>query len=272
VPAPRPLARPADARALVLDMDGVLWRGAAPLPGLGSLFRAVRARGLPVVLATNNASLPPEAFVERLAGFGVAVAPAEILTSAQATALHLAHDTPPGTPVVTIGEEGVCRALTDVGLTLTDDPAGARVVVCGMDRGLTWQKLATATLAIRAGARFLGTNPDLTFPTERGLVHGNGAVLAALRAATGVAPEIVGKPEPLMYRLAAERLGVAPEHTLAVGDRLDTDILGAHRAGMPSVLVLSGVSRAEEVPAAPAPPTFVLPDVGALADALLSPA
>jgi 4-nitrophenyl phosphatase len=116
-----------------------------------------------------------------------------------------------------------------------------------MDRGLTWEKLARATLNIRAGAMFIGANPDTTLPTERGITHGNGAILAALQAATGVQPVIVGKPEPIMYRQALARLGGGADDTAALGDRLETDILGAVRAGIRSIFLLSGVSTREQL-------------------------
>ncbi|MBP7692400.1 MAG: HAD hydrolase-like protein, partial [Anaerolineales bacterium] len=134
----------------------------------------------------------------------------------------------------------------------------------GMDRGLTWDKLATATLNLRAGAVFVGTNPDKTLPTERGITHGNGAVLAALQAATDLTPLIIGKPEPTMYQLALRRLGVAPGAAAAIGDRLDTDILGAVRAGMRSVLVLSGVATRADLELSPFQPTWVLEDIRAV--------
>lgn len=229
-----------DIRHLIIDMDGVLWQGNQPLPGLLSFFQFLRNRGIKFVLATNNASQTPEQYLSKLAGMGVTVHPEEILTSAQATAMHLATVAPKGASVYTIGEAGVQQALTEQGFTLTT--GSAPYVVVGMDRTLSWEKLAQATLNIRAGATFIGTNPDKTLPTERGLTHGNGAVLAALQAATEVAPMIVGKPEPLMYFQAMARLGGTPTDTAGLGDRLDTDILGAVRAGIKSILVLSGVS------------------------------
>lgn len=229
-----------DLHNLIIDMDGVLWQGSQPLPGLIPFFEFLRRRGIQFILATNNASQTPEQYLAKLAGMGVTVARSEILTSAQATAQHLAGVAPKGASVYTIGEAGVTQALTEQGFTLTT--GSAPYVVVGMDRGLSWEKLAQATLNIRAGATFIGTNPDRTLPTERGLTHGNGAVLAALQTATDVAPFIVGKPEPLMYQQAMARLGGTPANTAGLGDRLDTDILGAVRAGIKSILVLSGVS------------------------------
>lgn len=141
-------------------------------------------------------------------------------------------------------------------------------MVCGLDRTLSWDKLATATLNLRAGAKFIGTNPDTSLPTEHGLTHGNGAVLAALQAATGIEPIIVGKPEPIMYQLAMERLQVPPEQTVALGDRLDTDILGAVRAGIRSILVLSGISTREHLADVDYAPTWVMEDIREVIEAV----
>jgi 4-nitrophenyl phosphatase len=146
----------------------------------------------------------------------------------------------------------------------------AHYVVCGMDRGLSWDKLATGSLNIRAGAVFIGTNPDLTLPSEHGLTLGNGAVLAALQAATGVAPVIIGKPEPIMYQQAMARLKSEPAQTVAIGDRLETDILGAVRADIQSVLVLSGASTREDMATTDYWPTWIMPDVQAVVQALRS--
>lgn len=259
----------ADMRALIIDMDGVLWEGERPLPGLTDFFEALRARRTRFVLATNNASRTPDQYVTKLAGMGVAVSLEEVLTSAQATALYLQQRAPAGTRVFAIGEEGVRQALAASGFQLCDVyETGAAYVVCGMDRGLTWDKLATATLNIRAGAVFVGTNPDTSLPTERGLTHGNGAVLAALQAGSGVAPVIIGKPEPIMYQQAMRRLEADPASTAAVGDRLETDILGAVRAGIHSLLVLSGVSRREDLDGLDYQPTWVLPGIADAARAL----
>jgi 4-nitrophenyl phosphatase len=126
-----------------------------------------------------------------------------------------------------------------------------------LPRGLNWNKLATATLNLRRGASFIGTNSDDTFPTERGLIHGNGAILAALTTASGVSPIVIGKPEPHLYRMAMRRLGTQPSETAALGDRLETDILGAVRAGMPSILVLSGVATFADLEKATPKPTWV---------------
>jgi 4-nitrophenyl phosphatase len=257
------------AHAFIIDMDGVLWEGDRPLPGLAAFFAALRARGARFVLATNNASRTPEQYQAKLAGMGVAVARDEILTSSMATAVLIRRRAPAGARVFAIGEDGLRQALVEHGCALTDlYQVNADFVVVGMDRALSWDKLATATLNIRAGAAFIGTNPDTTLPSEHGLIHGNGAILAALETATGIRPQIVGKPEPTMYALAMEQLGVDPTHTVAVGDRLGTDILGAVRAGIASVLVLTGVSTRADLASLDYGPTWVLPDIQAITAAL----
>lgn len=232
-------------RHLIIDMDGVLWRGDTALPGLVDFFTFLRKRAIRFALATNNASQTPDQYLAKLACIGVTVSRDEVLTSAEAAATYLEGVAPKGAQVYTIGEAGVIQALTQRGFVISDDKAP--FVVVGMDRGLTWEKLARATLNIRAGAMFIGTNPDTTLPTERGITHGNGAILAALQAATGVQPVIVGKPEPIMYRQAMARLGGGADDTAALGDRLETDILGAVRTGIRSIFLLSGVSTREQL-------------------------
>lgn len=257
-------------RAAIIDMDGVLWEGERPMPGLGEFFAALRQRQVRFVLATNNASRTPDQYVAKLARMGVAVERAEVLTSALAAAQFLRQRAPAGARLFVIGEDGLCQALAEQGFTFCGlYQAGAAYVVVGMDRGLSWDKLATAAISLRAGAAFIGTNPDTSLPTERGITHGNGAILAALQAATGVAPLIIGKPEPIMYQQAMRRLGADPAETVAIGDRLETDILGAVRAGIASVLVLSGISRREELDGLEYAPTWVMEDILEVTAALL---
>jgi len=272
----------ANINNFIIDMDGVLWHGDQPLPGLIDLFQTLRERQIRFILATNNASQTAEQYVNKLARMGVTVDGGEILTSAMATALYLAQRTDPlSTRVFVIGEKGATEPLIKQGFTLTglyevDSPTrkgpkvGADYVVCGMDRELTWHKLATAALNINAGAKFIGTNPDTSLPTELGFTHGNGAILAALQAATGVAPTIIGKPEPLMYQQALALLGVEPAETMAIGDRLETDILGAVRAGIRSLMVLTGVSSEDDLKTSDYQPDWVMKDIQELTEALRS--
>ena len=268
-----------DIKALIIDMDGVLWHGDQPMPGLTNFFETLRNQQIPFILATNNARSTQDQYVVKFANMGVVVSPNEILTSSMATALYLAENFNPATTrIFVIGEEGARQPLTERGFTLTDlyelnddkvNPnMGADIVVCGMDQKLSWDKLATATLNIRAGAKFIGTNADTTLPTERGLTHGNGAILAALEAATGVTPVIIGKPEPIIYQQALTLLGVDPNHTIAIGDRLETDILGAVRTGIRSLMVLTGVSTEEDFNTTDYRPTWVMQDIRAVTEVL----
>ncbi len=244
-----------EIRHLIIDMDGVLWRGDEPLPGLQDFFASLRQSQIDFILATNNSSKTPEQYVDKLARFGVEVGAEQVLTSALVSAEYLAGVAPAGARVYVIGSDGIRRALEERGFPLVDE--GADYVVVGWDQQLTWDELATATLLIRAGAEFLGTNPDVTYPTKRGLVPGNGAILAAIETATGVAPVVTGKPEPQMYEAALRRMNARPEDTAMLGDRLDTDIAGAARVGLRTVLVLSGIATEEDVAASSIKPDLV---------------
>jgi 4-nitrophenyl phosphatase len=259
-------------------MDGVLWHGTEPMAGLTDFFDTLFKLKIRFILATNNASLTPEQYVAKLAKMGVTVTQDQILTSGTATALYLSKQVKPTeTRVFVIGVEGATQPLIDLGFTLTDlyevsnkdtNQKGADIVVCGKDETLTWHKLATATLNIRAGAKFIGTNGDTTLPTELGVTHGNGAILAALEVATGVTPTIIGKPEPIIYQQALALLNASPEETVAIGDRLETDILGAVRTGIRSIMVLTGISSDDDLKASDYQPTWVLPDITAITQAL----
>ena len=255
---------PANIKALILDMDGVLWRDNQTLLDMPAFFSTLKHIGLPVVFATNNGTRSIDMYVERLASFGVPVEPWQVVTSAIAVADYLSKKFPHPGPVCVVGEIGVIDALNQKGFSLAQEDEEALAVVAGMDRALTYDKLTQATLLIRSGKPFIGTNPDLTFPTPRGLVPGAGATLAFLEAATGVHPIIIGKPEPYLYHFAIERLGTRPEETLAVGDRLETDILGGQRAGCPTALVLSGVTTAAEAARWAPQPDLILPTLADL--------
>jgi 4-nitrophenyl phosphatase len=246
-------------RHLIIDMDGVLWRGDEPMPGLDAFFAFLKERGISFILATNNSSRTPEQYVAKLARFGVDVPVETILTSALVSAAYLADVAPSGSRVYVIGEEGIQQALLDRGFALDDEIA--RYVVIGWDRNLTWNELATASLLIHEGASFVGTNPDVTFPTERGPVPGNGALLAAVETATGVKPVVTGKPEPRMYQEGLRRMDATPETTAMIGDRLDTDIAGASNASLTTILVLSGIATEEDVASASMRPDLVCADI-----------
>jgi 4-nitrophenyl phosphatase len=197
---------------------------------------------------------------------GIAIQPGQVLTSSQATALHLRERFGPQARVMAIGEEGLVQALLGAGFRLVRrDP---QVVVFGLDRRLTYQRLADACLAIRAGAPPIATNPDIALPTERGLIPGNGATIAYIQAATGVTPEVIGKPAPTMLEIGMRLLGASPGETAIVGDNLLTDIPAGMRAGVTTVLVLTGVSTHAHLASAAAPPDAVFADLVALQEAL----
>jgi 4-nitrophenyl phosphatase len=227
--------------AILLDMDGVLYRGDLPLPGVGDLLALCERRGIAYACVTNNSTLTPEDYQAKLAAMGIAMPAARVITSSIATRRYLEHEFPRGTPGFYIGMRGLREALFGDGYFIYDEQH-PQVVVSGLDMELTYQKLKIAALAIRAGARFVGTNPDLTLPTEEGLVPGAGSIQALLRAATDVAPLVIGKPEPTMLHAAIDILQADPQRTLVIGDRLDTDIAGAAAAGLASALVLTGVT------------------------------
>jgi len=254
----------ATIRAFLLDLDGVVYRGDTALPGAVEFIAELQARRVPFLFITNNSTRTPAQYVAKLARMGLRVGEETVLTSALAAAAYLADIAPRGTPVYAIGETGLRQALAERGFVLTNDYSAARYVVVGHDTTLTWRKLADATLALRRGVPFIATNPDRTLPTEEGQVPGAGAILAALEAASGVSPRVIGKPEVTIFRQALARLGVGPEHAAVVGDRLETDILGGCKAGLRTIGVLSGVTTAEEFAQANPSPDWVFEDLAAL--------
>jgi 4-nitrophenyl phosphatase len=227
-------------KALILDMDGVVWRGPQPIGDLPAIFAEIDRRGWKVVLATNNATQTSEQYAEKLAGFGVTIEPRQVVTSGIATAAYLSEKYPEGGRVYLIGEGGLQSALSEKGFQKGEEDVLA--VVVSMDRNLTFEKLRRGTLLVRRGASFYATNPDRTFPTPDGLIPGAGAILAAMEAATEQRATVIGKPQPEMYRVALSILQVSPENVLVVGDRPETDITGGQRLGCRTALVLSGVT------------------------------
>jgi 4-nitrophenyl phosphatase len=251
-------------RGVIIDMDGVLWRGDVSLPGLVPFFEMLRARSIPFVLATNNSSRAPESYAQKLANMGVPdVLPEQIITSGTAAASYLGMHYPPGTRVHVLGGDGLRQVMTEAGFTLADDDAG--VVVVGLDPALTYDKLKRAAFLIRGGASFIATNDDATFPTPEGLAPGAGSLVAALVTATDRQPDaIMGKPHAPMYEAALRLLETPPTTTLMIGDRLNTDIEGAQRIRLRTAIVLTGVSTRAEVDASPVKPDGIYADLGAL--------
>ena len=249
-------------RSILLDIDGVVRLGSQPIAGAGATVQALRDQGCSVAFVTNNASATQDEMAAKLADVGVEVAPAEIVTSAMAAAQLLE----PGTRCLVIGMRGLRQALEQRGCVEVTEPSQAQAVVVGFDRDVVWDDLRRATLAVRAGARFLATNDDATFPSPEGLWPGNGAIVAALERSTATSAEVAGKPHPPLLDLAAASTGGDP--VLFVGDRYETDIAGAVARGWDTALVLTGVTRPADVVRLPSQPTYVLDSVN---DLLQSP-
>jgi 4-nitrophenyl phosphatase len=248
---------------LLIDMDGVLYRGDSPLPRLQEFMGFLRQRPVSFMMVTNNSTRTPQQYADKLARMGVEITPAEVLTSGQATARFLTRDYPPGTRVHVFGEDSLRQAVEEEGFVVADEEAA--VVVASMDRAVTYEKLERATRLIRNGARFVATNLDPTSPGELGLRPGTGSFIAALATASEPRPVAVGKPEPAMFELALEAMGARAETTAMVGDRVDTDLVGAHRAGYKTIGVLSGSSGRTEMEAFG--PDFIFEDIAGLLDA-----
>jgi 4-nitrophenyl phosphatase len=219
-----------------------------PIGDLPEIFSRIRERGLKFVFATNNGTRTSEQYVTRLGNLGVQVEPWQVVTSAQALAYALTPKFPRGTKVFMIGGDGVRKALVENGYEIVsvENAPAAEVVVMGIDTEITFQKMSEATYLVRRGVPFYATNPDKTFPTPRGEIPGAGAWYSVIVTATGVEPVVAGKPFPYLMGLAMERLGTKKEETLAVGDRIETDIAGGQAVGCPTALVLSGVATREQ--------------------------
>jgi glycerol-1-phosphatase len=243
----------------LLDLDGVVYVGAAAVPHAAQALDAALDRfGMRAAFVTNNAARTPEAVAAHLVELGVRAEPSDVVTSAQAGARMLAERLPPGARVLAIGGSGVGAALRERGLVpveSVDDGAVALIQGYGPDVG--WRDLAEGSLAIGRGLPWVATNLDRTIPGPRGRVLGNGSMVAALRHATGVEPLVAGKPEPPLMLESVQRSRA--QRPIVVGDRLDTDIEGATRAGIPSVLVLTGVTDWQDLLTAPPPdrPTYL---------------
>ncbi|MGH2463008.1 MAG: HAD-IIA family hydrolase [Candidatus Limnocylindria bacterium] len=240
-------------RLVILDLDGVVYRGDTPVDGAPELIDRLRGAGLLVRYATNNSMSTRAAYSSRLHGMGITAQPREIVTSTSATIAHLRRHEPEVRTVLAVGAEGMVEELrsADYGVTPAADVAtdgqtpGADAVLVGLDPAFDDARLAAAAQEVRAGARFIATNADARYPTPSGFLPGAGAIVAAIRDATGVEPLVIGKPEPAMFQAILEETGVGAGQALVIGDNPDSDIRAAHRSGIESVLVLTGVTSPE---------------------------
>lgn len=282
---------------LLVDLDGVVYRGREPVPGVAAVLAGRVARGDDVVYVTNNSMHYRADYVTRLTAMGAPVAADRVVSSARATALYLAEHEPPIRRVLVLGGRGLRRELEDVGLAVVDAREAAEqlaereadatsaggppvdpfelagrpdAVVVGLDPRLTYRTLAFAADVIRAGARFVATNRDPVYPSERGLRPGAGAIVAALEATTGVTPVSIGKPAPFLLEEAARAVGRRAAEAVMIGDGLLTDLAAAHAVGARSVLMLTGVTTRAQLEQLPASqrPDAVAADAAELAQVL----
>jgi glycerol 3-phosphatase-2 len=253
---------------LLLDLDGVVYLGAAPIPGAPEALKRAKEAGAHLAYVTNNASRTPAAVAALLSGMGAPATPEDVVTSAQAAARLLADKLPPKSKVLVIGSTGLRLAVRERGLvpvsTAADKPLA---VVQGYGPGLDYGAFAEGGIAVRAGAIFVATNADSTLPGPRGPQPGNGSLLQIITHATGVEPLVAGKPEPPLHRESVIRTGA--RHPLVIGDRLDTDIEAAYNTGTDSLFVLTGVDNPRS--AVLAPPRHRPTYIAATLDALLEP-
>ncbi len=253
-----------------LDLDGVIWRGDAPIPSAAGAVELLRTAGLRIGFLSNNSSMVVADVVAKLDHAGVAADPAEVLTSAVSAGALLGSSLPAGARVLVCAGPGVVEALTNVGLTLVREPPAAAVVV-GFHRDFDYDELERASRAIREGARFVATNLDSTYPTADGMIPGTGALVATVATASSAIPEVTGKPEPPTVALVHQRLGTTG---VMVGARPSTDGAMADTLGWPFALVLSGVTAAVAPPGGEAipspPPPYVAADIGGLAPGLVA--
>ena len=273
---------------LLVDLDGVVYRGSDPVPGVAAVLAARAAAGEDVVYVTNNSMHYRADYVTRLAAMGAPITPDRVISSSRATALHLRDHEPEVRRVLAFGAGGLERELRDVGLdVVTTAVAATRMtqetidgwtaagapdaVVVGLDPNLTYLRLTAAADCIRAGARFIATNRDPIYPTERGLRPGAGSIVASLEATTGIVPLSIGKPAPLLLEIAAEAVGRDVHEAVMIGDGIGTDLAAAIAVGARSVLMLTGVTTRAQVDALEtgARPTAVAADATEL-EAVLS--
>jgi HAD superfamily hydrolase (TIGR01450 family) len=269
---------------LLVDLDGVVYRGHDPVPGVAAVLADRRSRGDDIVYVTNNSMHYRADYVTRLSAMGAPITPDTVVSSARATALHLTLHEPDVRRVLVIGANGLERELRDQGLeVVTAAHAATRMhqegidgwaaagapdaVVSGLDPNLTYLRLAAAADCIRAGARFIATNRDPVYPTERGLRPGAGTIAAALEATTGVTPLSIGKPSPHLLEVAAEAVGRDPREAIMIGDGIGTDLAAARAVGARSILMLTGVTTPAHLDELPPDerPTYVAADAAELA-------
>ena len=245
-------------KSYLLDMDGVLVRGNQPIVGAQEFIERLIEASAKFAILTNNPMFTPRDLQHRLAGVGLEVPAERLFTSAMATAQFLHSQMPDGSAFA-IGESGLTSALHDVGYVLTEREPD--YVVLGETTNYNFESISKAVRLVAAGARFIATNPDPAGPSEKGIQPACGAMAALIETATGVKPYFIGKPNPLMMRSALRFLGAHSEETVIVGDRMDTDVIAGVESGLETILVLTGVTREDQISRWPYRPMRVVPSV-----------
>jgi 4-nitrophenyl phosphatase len=257
---------------LLLDGDGVLWKSNDPLPGIKSFFDFLIENNIKWALLTNNNTRTAQDYVDKLAGFGINAPPQAVFTSSTVTADYLLEKYGREARLHVVGMDGLIKTLAEAGFKFTlgeqipSTPVAA--VVAGMDRQINHEKIKIAMRLILSGADYIATNTDGSFPTPEGINPGTGMVIGALQFASGTEPYVVGKPQPAIFQTALKILGSHPSDTLMVGDRLETDILGANRLGIASAAVLTGVTNRDEIQNNTIKPDYIFEDIRDLHQAL----
>lgn len=253
-------------RGLILDMDGVLWRDKEPIGDLPEIFSLIETMGFNLTFATNNATKNISEILKKLKRFGLVVTAEQVVTSATATLRYICRNYPPSSRIYVVGTDSLREQVRANGFTVLDEPqpTNADIVLVALDPDINYGKLSNAGLLIRDGAKFVATNTDKTYPTPHGLLPGAGTLVAAVAAASGQEPVVIGKPQPTLFQMAMEIMGTQPKETLCVGDRLETDILGGQNAGCLTALMLSGASTLEQAQAWQPQPTIIAKDLSSL--------
>ncbi|CAH0344657.1 TIGR01457 family HAD-type hydrolase [Bacillus sp. CECT 9360] len=242
-------------RGYLIDLDGTMYRGTEKIEEAGDFVHELKKRGIPYLFVTNNSSRTPAQVAEKLREFDIPTEDTQVFTTSMATANYIAEQKKKAS-VYVVGEEGIINALEEKGMTFDDD--NPDFVVMGIDRGVNYEKLAKACLAVRKGATFISTNGDIAIPTERGLLPGNGSLTSVVAVSTQVQPIFIGKPESVIVEQALKVLGVPKEDTIMVGDNYDTDILAGINAGMDTLLVHTGVTTRELLQNYKEQPTYTI--------------
>ncbi|WP_394234506.1 TIGR01457 family HAD-type hydrolase [Niallia oryzisoli] len=242
-------------KGYLIDLDGTMYRGTEVIQEAADFVNHLNERGLPYLFVTNNSSRTPAQVAEKLRDFGVKATEEQVFTTSLATANYI-YEQKKDASVYVIGEEGLMTAIKEKGFTFTNDQAD--YVVMGIDRDISYEKLAVACLAVRNGAVFISTNADIALPTERGLLPGNGSITSVVSVSTQTQPIFIGKPESIIMEQALKVIGTNKEETLMVGDYYDTDIMAGMNAGIDTLLVHTGVTTKELLKGYEKQPTYVL--------------